>query len=226
MATSCIVLLMITVVLTAAGRVVGQVHLRGLQGLPDGTSLSASEYEGLLGLLGANGTTRVTSLYRTSVHGTTYGDLLDRVGDAKPLVFVVRNGEYVFGAVISEGIRLPDSSTGYVMYPCKVWWFSLAGHFEKPIKINLYGQEQIVYAAGREGHIDGANVRIGGRMWLGWSGLGPGRPADDIRSCRQYTTGRNVPSGYTGEREEDEDALLGGSKDFMAEEIEVLHWVQ
>ena len=41
-----------------------QVHLRGLQVSPPGnTSLSASEYEGLLGLLG-NDTTQLTSLYR------------------------------------------------------------------------------------------------------------------------------------------------------------------
>ncbi|CEM36483.1 unnamed protein product [Vitrella brassicaformis CCMP3155] len=89
-----------------------QVRLRGLQvSPPDNTSLSASEYEALLALLGGNDTTPLTSLYRTSMHGTTYGDLLDRVGDTKPLVLVIRSGPYVFGVYVSADIQEPDDPT-------------------------------------------------------------------------------------------------------------------
>ncbi|CEM27068.1 unnamed protein product [Vitrella brassicaformis CCMP3155] len=86
-----IILCVVSTTVGTEARPAQQVRFRHLQGLPDGTSLSASEYEALLGLLGGSrDTTRLTSLYRTSVHGTTYGDLLDNVDDAKPLVFVVR----------------------------------------------------------------------------------------------------------------------------------------
>jgi len=241
-----------------------QVYERGLQGLSGGTSLSASEYEALLGLLGGNDTTRLTSLYRTSVHGTTYDDLLDRVGDAKPLVLVVRNGQYLFGAFINCGILLPDSPTGSSMYPCDVWYYSLAGHFEKPTKIEIPREGQIVHVAGKEGSALGANVRIGGYLHLAADSRGSRRPADDIRSCRQYTFSSSVRTSCMDtrqqtvadrdtqqmenlfrihdqnmetircigrQREEQQrraipDNLLGGSSEFMADEIEVLHLVQ
>jgi len=134
MLNRCTAVLVLLCVASACGqtetRHAEQVRLRGLQVTPpNGTSLSASEYEGLLGLLGGNGATRLISLYRTSVHGTTYGDLLDNVGDTKPLVFVVRKDKYVFGAFISEGIQLPDDPTSSHVYDSDVGshWPALTG---------------------------------------------------------------------------------------------------
>ncbi|CEM34015.1 unnamed protein product [Vitrella brassicaformis CCMP3155] len=202
-----------------------QVYERGLQGLSGGTSLSASEYEALLGLLGGNDTTRLTSLYRTSVHGTTYDDLLDRVGDAKPLVFVIRKDKYVFGAFISDSLRLPDDPTAWHYYDCHKWYFSLSGHFDKPTKIVLPESTTVpprMWVAGREEKTLGTNVLIGGQLCLGWANSGGGPPAADIRSCLQVTYRSNVPEGYTGEWDENGDAVLGGSTVFMADEIEVL----
>ncbi|CEM21903.1 unnamed protein product [Vitrella brassicaformis CCMP3155] len=104
-----------------------QVQLRGLQvSPPRNTSLSASEYEALVGLMGGDDTTQVTSLYRTSVHGTNYSDLLDNVGETKPLVFVVRKDKYVFGVYVSDGIQLPDDLTTWHNYGSDVSWFSVA----------------------------------------------------------------------------------------------------
>ncbi|CEM34029.1 unnamed protein product [Vitrella brassicaformis CCMP3155] len=199
-----------------------QVHLRRVQEAspPDDTSLSASEYEGLLDLLGGNDTTQLTSLYRTSVHGTTYGDLLDRVGDAKPIVFVVRNGPHDFGVYISKGLRLPDDPFDSREYESDVWWFSLADAFGGPIKIEIPREEQYVAVAGREGNADeSANVLIGGALWLGWGNY-PRGPSSDIRSCFQVSDSEYVPEGYTRVREE-----LTGSV-YLGGYVEVLHVVQ
>ncbi|CEM19536.1 unnamed protein product [Vitrella brassicaformis CCMP3155] len=204
-----------------------QVPLRGLQvSPPANTSLSASEYEALVGLLGGNDTTPLTSLYRTSVHGTAYGDLLDNVGDAKPLVFVIKKDQYVFGAFISAGIKEPDDPTGSNFYDSDVWWFSLAGHFPQPTKIEIPEYRQWVEVAGRKGNVEGGNVYIGGLLSLGDSGTVDGPPAADIRSCYQWTDSEDVPEDYTGERDGDGDAVLGGSQEFIADEIEVLSVVQ
>ncbi|CEL92663.1 unnamed protein product [Vitrella brassicaformis CCMP3155] len=196
--------------------------------LPAGTSLSASEYEGLLGLVG-NGTKKLTSLYRASVHGTTYGDLLRYVGYAKPLVLVIKKSQYVFGAFISARIWLPDDPTSYRRYLCHVWLSSLAGHFTAPTKIDIPRLDQYMAVAGREGDVAGANVDIGGTLWLGAGSRDSGRPAADVRRCAQAIDSNYVPVGYMGVREQDGDSpffghtLLGGSEYFTADEIEVLH---
>jgi len=168
--------------------------------------------------MGNDNGTELTSLYRTSVHGTTYDDLLDSVGDAEPLVFVIRKGQYVFGAFINCGLELPDDPTDWHKYDCDVWYFSLAGHFPKPTKIDIDEGDHFVVVSGREGSLSGwANAEIGGRLYLGF------RPY--IRSCMQVTDSRYLPAGYTGERNEYGGAYLGGSYDFIADEIEVLHVV-
>ncbi|CEM34008.1 unnamed protein product [Vitrella brassicaformis CCMP3155] len=206
MLNRCTAVLVLLCVASACGqtetRHAEQVRLRGLQVTPpNGTSLSASEYEGLLGLLGGNGATRLISLYRTSVHGTTYGDLLDNVGDTKPLVFVVRKDKYVFGAFISEGIQLPDDPTSSHVY-----------------------DSDYVREPGRVGTID-EDLWIGGQGWSGGA-LSLGIPTD-IRICSQFTPSKYVPAGYMGKRFQlDGDAFLGGSYEFMADEIEVLQVVQ
>ncbi|CEL94354.1 unnamed protein product [Vitrella brassicaformis CCMP3155] len=186
---------------------------------PEGTSLSASQYKALLDLMGSNNGTElnVTSLYRSSVNGTTYDDLLDSVGDAEPLVFVIRKDKYVFGAFINCGLKLPDDPTGRHWYDCDLWHFSLAGHFDTPTKLR---REQNVRVAGREGSAWGANVKIGGALYLG-DDENSGRPAADIRSCYQYTHSDDVPEGYTGEYHGG-GAVLGGSDFFHADKMEVL----
>ena len=83
--------------------------------------------------------------------------------------------------------------------------------------------------------MEGANIGIGQSILLGdgrtpaWSSV-YSLPAADIRSCLQYTNRKEVPEGYTGEWDEGYIAargdrgvaVLGGSVEFMADEIEVL----
>ncbi|CEM34099.1 unnamed protein product [Vitrella brassicaformis CCMP3155] len=235
------VLLILCVATSVEARPAQQIHLRRVQEAspPKGTSLSASESDALLGLL-VNDTTDLTTLYRTSVHGTTYGDMLDNVGDAMPLVFVIRKDKYLYvfdvrtssartsiavWILVLVAAFLPDDPTDWHWYDCDLWHFSLAGHFGKPTKVDIIRAEQNVRVAGREGSVWGANVVIGGRLYLG-KDEGSDRPAADIRSCHQYTLGHYLPEGYTGEGEGDSNgdpAYLGGSDFFHADEMEVLH---
>jgi len=219
------ILCVVSTMVGTEARPAQQVRLRGLQVSPPGnTSLTASEYDALVGLLGgllnSSDTTPLTSVYRTSAHGTNYGDLLDRVGDAKPIVFVVRNGPHDFGVYISKGLRLPDDPFDSREYESDVWWFSLADAFGGPIKIEIPREEQYVAVAGREGNADeSANVLIGGALWLGWGNY-PRGPSSDIRSCFQVSDSEYVPEGYTRVREE-----LTGSV-YLGGYVEVLHVVQ
>ncbi|CEL99668.1 unnamed protein product [Vitrella brassicaformis CCMP3155] len=232
---SAVIMMILCVASTCVGteaRPAQQVRLRGLQVSPPGnTSLTASEYDALVGLLGgllnSSDTTPLTSVYRTSAHGTNYGDLLDRVGDAKPLVLVIRKDKNVFGVYVSAGIQLPDDPTDVNSYRSDVWYFSLVGHFPQPTKIEIPQVQLSVDVAGRNGSAVGANMYIDGHLWLGYGGYSDGPPAvppaADIRSCFQRTFSDFVPEDYTGERDDEDDAVLAGSAEFMADEIEVLH---
>jgi len=166
----------------------------------------------------------LTLIYRASSHGSTYGHLLHCVGDRRGLVFVIRKKTYVFGCCISGGLQPPDDPTdSYHYYRCDVWWFSLAGHFKRPTKIDISPQWQLLVVAGREGAASGASVRIGGHLWLGCGSSGSGGgPAADIRRCSQLTVPQWVPEGYQGVRDGRGSVYLGGTFDFVADEVEVL----
>ncbi|CEL98338.1 unnamed protein product [Vitrella brassicaformis CCMP3155] len=178
---------------------------------------------------------KFTLLYRASVDGATYGDLLQCVGDASGLAFIIRKDKYVFGSWISAGIRLPDDPRGRNEYDCDGWQFSLAGHFEKPT-ITWEGKWPVCVAGRDRATVRGARVRIGPCDWLGWGhgdgwfgwlgrwlGYGGGAAAAaDIRSCRRFMWSWEVPEGYVGVRNEAGRALFGGSEEFMADEMEVI----
>jgi len=197
--------------------------------VPAGSSLSVWEYYDLLGVIGGN--TQVTRLlYRASVHGTTYDDLLRCLGDKTGLAFIIRKPPYKFGAFISGGIQLPDGPTDRHNYDCDVWYFSLAGHFDKPMKIDIPRGSQFVQVAGREASTPGgARVWVGGQLHLGLGdSIGCGPPAADIRCGQLFMVGW-LPAGYTGERKAwapgrgaPQAALLGGRYFFHADEVEVL----
>jgi len=75
---------------------------------------------------------------------------------------------------------------------------------------------------GERGAVDGcAKVYVGGHLYLGCDGTG--RPAADIRRCRQFTLSSHVPYGYTGKKNQHGHAVLGGSTEFHADDIVILH---
>mmetsp|Transcript_24146 Transcript_24146/g.69663 ORF Transcript_24146/g.69663 Transcript_24146/m.69663 type:complete len:134 (+) Transcript_24146:332-733(+) len=91
-------------------------------------------------------------LYRSPWDGTRYGDMLTCVENKPNVVIVIRNAQYVFGAFISESIRLPAfDGTGMMPrwhgYESDVWFFSLAGHYENATKIEIDRKSQDVLVA-------------------------------------------------------------------------------
>ncbi|CEM34035.1 unnamed protein product [Vitrella brassicaformis CCMP3155] len=142
------------------------------------------------------------------------------------LVFIIRKDLYVFGAFISAGLLLSDALT-IAACTTVMWHFSLAGHFATPTKIDFTRVQQSVWVAGSQERAYSASMSIGGCLWLG---LGcrdhGGKTAADIRSCRQYISHFSMPGSYTGVRDRLGDAVLGGSRAFMADEIEVLHLME
>ncbi|CEL98008.1 unnamed protein product [Vitrella brassicaformis CCMP3155] len=151
-------------------------------------------------------------LYRASRDGPLYNDFLRCVGDANGLVFVMKKSQYVFGACISQSIRLPTDAAAVSEYGCDGWHFSLSGHFEGAKTMMKCGQS--VWVAGRQGAVYGlSKVRI----WFLCMGAGA-----DMRKCCQFIPCDHVPEGYVGVRDERGDALFGGSRHFMADEVEVI----
>ncbi|CEM31382.1 unnamed protein product [Vitrella brassicaformis CCMP3155] len=94
---------------------------------------------------------RLRLLYRSTHDGPSYGDLLRCVGSTKGLVFVVRKNQYVFGAYISEGIKLPDAPMLYNRYECGGWQFCLAGNFDTPTKVEGIDVREL--PTGYRGHV-------------------------------------------------------------------------
>ncbi|CEM34111.1 unnamed protein product [Vitrella brassicaformis CCMP3155] len=186
--------------------------------------LTIGQYVAMCNWLGGK---QLNVIYKSSRDGATYGDLLRCVGDKTGLVFIIKKDIYLFGVYISAGLLLPDKPiNGCSTYDCDVRYFSLAGHFATPTKIDIAWEWRELYVdvAGRKGSVgDGANVYIGGGLFLGYGGSH--QPAADIRSCHQWTYSSDVPEGYMGKRGGYSDAFLGGALDFMADEIEVLHAV-
>ncbi|CEL98333.1 unnamed protein product [Vitrella brassicaformis CCMP3155] len=183
----------------------------------EGAAFAPLQSAALYRFLGATSENSLKLIYRASHDGPSYGDLLRCVGDTKNLVFLIRKDKYVFGAFISANIQVPDDPTGYKKkyYWCDVWYFSLAGHFAKgPTKM---GEGWLpVRVAGREGTVGGAKVRVGWWLWLGCEG----GARTDMRRCRQSIHRKDVPEGYVGVRRKG-NALFGGSRDFMADEVDV-----
>jgi len=197
--------------------------------------LTCEQHAALFEWLGAK---RLTAVYRSSRDGTTLDDLLGCVGTRTGLAIIIKKDTYLFGVYINAGLQLPDDRSRLLPYwtlswwarrdvCCDVWFFSLAGHFPKPTKMNITRQ-QIVDVAGRKYGNTSAVIEAGVPLsYLVHHHLVHLRlgefPETGITSCYQYTPSENVPAGYTGERDEGGNALLGGSKYSMADEIEVLH---
>ncbi|CEM31366.1 unnamed protein product [Vitrella brassicaformis CCMP3155] len=155
------------------------------------------------------------SSYDRRTDGGQYLDLIRCVGDAKGLVLVIKSGGCVFGAYTSEGIKLPQDPTGVSEYESDGWHFSLAGHFEAPMKIRIPGG-QTVRVAGIEAPEGTGALTI--------SDLSLGRDGGNscVRYCRHFIEMSYVPDGYQGARGPAACAVFGGHRDFSASDVEVL----
>ncbi|CEM38820.1 unnamed protein product [Vitrella brassicaformis CCMP3155] len=197
------------------------------------TVLSARDHAQLIEWLGGDRT--LVQLYKATRDGGMYGSLLDRVGGARGLLFIIRVGSLRFGAYMSGGIDVPDTNR-----PCDVWFFSLTGHdFSGPTKIPLrHKNNQMVSIAARDGALESRTGENKARMCIGgggilWLGYGDNdAPAADIRRIQHWVHKDDVPAGYTGMRaavaeiSSSQCGFLGSNELFTAEELEVWHVVR
>mmetsp|Transcript_34816 Transcript_34816/g.86366 ORF Transcript_34816/g.86366 Transcript_34816/m.86366 type:complete len:712 (+) Transcript_34816:295-2430(+) len=172
-----------------------------------GSSMSPAECKGLYSLFVPSifDQCSFTLLYRASANGEDYVDVLRCVGNASPLVIVIRNGHHCFGIYIKDGIKLHRDPSQANLYTCDVWRFSFANHLGR-IRIIKQGRE-FVFAAGREPQravkegVDGAaKLMVGWRdgLCLGWS---EHDRCASIRSCRQIIQARRSDSILADELE-------------------------
>ncbi|CEL99528.1 unnamed protein product [Vitrella brassicaformis CCMP3155] len=205
----------------------------------EGSSLNPFQCAAIRRFLGPTRPYGPELLYKASRDGRCFGDLLRCVGDARGLVFVIRKSQYIFGACMDGSIKAPDDPTAVNEYQCDVWQFSLAGHFHIPTKMDTPRDDgHRVEVAGGEGALycdsflpsrlrygrprPQAKLTIDGRLWLGYRDEDSG-PIDDMRSCRHFRS-NDVPDGYLDVRDKTYGyAILGGSMEFMADELEVIH---
>ncbi|CEM21850.1 unnamed protein product [Vitrella brassicaformis CCMP3155] len=75
--------------------------------------------------------TGIQLLYKASVHGFAYTDMLSRVGDASGLLFLTRMNAFIHGCFINADLRPPpsvSSSAAFKQYPAEVLIFKASGH--------------------------------------------------------------------------------------------------
>ncbi|CEL97964.1 unnamed protein product [Vitrella brassicaformis CCMP3155] len=142
-----------------------------------------------------------TLLYRGSVHGWQYGDLMRHVGGASSIVFIIRKDCCVSGIYIDGGLTLPKAGS-FHSYSCEMTHFSLIGPFDKPTMIYGCRPDQRVSVAGLEKLVCDEEDGQGGRsklklgIWqLGYSDFKQRRqwssyiphvgPSADLRRCHR-----------------------------------------
>ncbi|CEM31260.1 unnamed protein product [Vitrella brassicaformis CCMP3155] len=222
----------------------------------DSLGLSDGQYGALCGWVNA---TELKLLYSGSLDGWQYKDVLRCVGDeAKPLLFIVGVGEYVFGAYINESLKLPDGFSddgrswdnprvwsydlqrGY-HFRCDVWYFSLAGHFDEPTRMDSphLRESMMTMAADAlppwewEPEDDGYKCRKCGtftersneREMLTIKDLCLGDERDMSHcqfTCNPRDWPDGWPAGYRGVNDSYGRVYLGGNWYFRADELEVL----
>jgi len=140
-------------------------------------------------------------LYSSREHDKSVTEMRRGVGNTEGLLIIIYTPRSIFGAYINGGLQ-PDQPT---TRSNSVRIFSVLGHFSEPKSIPC---AQYVEPDGV-----GANVNVGGSLYLGCNGA---RPVDNILCCHQQTDEKIVPVGYMGQWNSDGYAVLGGESDFDA----------
>ncbi|CEM05691.1 unnamed protein product, partial [Vitrella brassicaformis CCMP3155] len=180
---------------------------------------------------------RIQCLFRSSQHGWSHEALLDRVaGGEGGRLFVIepeRKSDvrrHIFACLIDGPLIAPADPTAAVRTGRLVTFYSISGAFkdeEGIVKTTLPHDWQLVEVSGPQGAAKatdggGGNVAIGGgRLWLGHGQNG--RPAADLRSCKQWEKRDELPAGktYLGSYDTNGRATLAGSHSFTAQRLEV-----
>ncbi|CEM19311.1 unnamed protein product [Vitrella brassicaformis CCMP3155] len=172
-------------------------------------------------------------LYKMSRDGAAYTDLLNGVGDASGLLFVIQDGStHKFSAFIDGPLAQPADPTRHKVSRCPISLYSISGAYDAPTKIPLPAEKpQSVAVAGREGAVLGSSGQSSGNVYIGemgaavlWLGKAEPGPAADLRSCHVWVTEAHLPPGYRGAMDEGK-GILATDKNFTATEIDVLSLV-
>ncbi|CEM36336.1 unnamed protein product [Vitrella brassicaformis CCMP3155] len=133
-----------------------------------------------------------TCLYKSSLHGSSYASLAQRVVGRRGLLFVIKcDDTNTIAAFADTKLHLLADPASQLRFRCPVSLFSVCGAFEEGItKIDLPQDQQAVWVAGTQGGVTdeegkpwGKVCIAGGRLWLGDGEYGP---TDDLLNCRQW----------------------------------------
>ncbi|CEM17051.1 unnamed protein product [Vitrella brassicaformis CCMP3155] len=161
-------------------------------------------------------------LYSSTRDGGDFGTMVDKVGDASGLLFLVNHNEtHRFGVFVDGQLKPPAG------YKVPHFFISISGAYAKPTKIPIPEGDQKVRVAGRLASIKAPNVDKRGKLYLGrgylWLAFGSPGPADDVRSMFQWVKKEDMADGYIGRRNDNGDGTLADKFTFTAKEIAIYH---
>ncbi|CEM39579.1 unnamed protein product [Vitrella brassicaformis CCMP3155] len=162
---------------------------------------------------------KMTCLFKSSLHGSSYTSLAQRVVGRRGLLFVIKCDDTNTIAVFADTkLHLPADYTSQPCFWCPVSLFSVCGAFGEGItKIDLPQGEQSVAVAGTQGAVTDQNgvphgkVAIAnGRLWLGRGEHGG--PTDDLLKCCQGVEKKELPANrkFVGKTINSEEVSLCG----------------
>mmetsp|Transcript_39726 Transcript_39726/g.113253 ORF Transcript_39726/g.113253 Transcript_39726/m.113253 type:complete len:456 (+) Transcript_39726:180-1547(+) len=168
-------------------------------------------------------------LYKSSRDTWSFGSLLDSVGDASGLLFVMQySATNKSGFFLDGQLNLPPKPTGEMKTYCPIFFYSASGPYQTATKVPIPEDAQAVLVGGRLGAVMDnlkrrvANLFIGGDstdsagLWLGFQlptdpRLSDG-PAPDLSHYCTWVKEGHLPEGYTGSIDEDGDGTLAGAE--------------
>ncbi|CEM01935.1 unnamed protein product [Vitrella brassicaformis CCMP3155] len=178
-------------------------------------------------------TCRPSLLFKSSRDGGDFGTLLDKVGDASGLLFLINhNDTHRFGAFVDGRLKPPTDPTDPTQtsssYFAPQFLISISGAYAVPTKVPIPTAKQTVHVAGRDAfqiandQDSRGKLSLGwGYLWFGWATPGP---SDDVRSMNQFVKEEDLPdNGYLGQLNSSNEGTLAGEPYFTAKEMEIWH---
>ncbi|CEM22563.1 unnamed protein product [Vitrella brassicaformis CCMP3155] len=165
-------------------------------------------------------------LYRSTRDGGDFGTMVDKVGDASGLLFLINHDDtHRFGAFVEGQVKPPTDPRQTNGYKVPHFFISISGAYGKVTKVPIPEAKQTVQVAGRDASIQSTNEDIRGKMTIGhgylWFALASPGPSDDVRSLGHFVKTEDLPdNGYLG-RFSGDSGTLAGDWYFTAKEIAI-----
>ncbi|CEM22559.1 unnamed protein product [Vitrella brassicaformis CCMP3155] len=170
----------------------------------------------------------VKLLYSATRDGGDFVTMVDKVGDASGLLFLVNHNDiHRFGCFIDGQLKPPADPTQTNRYRAPHFFISISGDYGKVTKVPIPETKQWVHVAGRDASIKAGNEDYRGKMTIGYGYLwlcdGSPGPADDVRSMTQGVKKEDLPAGYLGQFSTHCNGTLASERNFTAKEIAIYH---